>query len=229
MISTSRFWVFADLAHARFDPEQDSLERFEYELLDIYDGLPTYKWNAHATTDMETFENNANRYNDYLFDTLRYALTEKLQPYHGEINHSRRERYWTQRVRRLVAGNNISFVQARWFALPLVIPMALQTCIEETRYRYDEFPDSTLSNVLVPVHDPSRYRPTTVRIPSLQDTWDESGNLRYWLISNETMWSGQHRALDEIKELLLMLFSWFARKQAIGQHVYSTDHPQCLW
>ena len=47
------------------------------------------------------------------------------------------------------------------------------------------------------------------------------------------MWSGQHRALDEINELLLMFFNWFARKRPfaipIRPHVYSTDHSQCLW
>ena len=169
IISTSICWMFSELTRIRFDLEQESFEKLEYEVLEIYDGLPTYRWDAQATESMESFQCNANYYNDYLFGTLHGALREKLQLDPRQIrqlSHSRRERYWTQRVRRLIAGGDIGFVQAWGLVLPLVIPMALQTCIEEMRYRYHDIPDTALSNVLVPVHDPSRYRPATAGLPS---------------------------------------------------------------
>lgn len=201
-----------------------------YKLLEIYDGLPTYRWDATSTADMSIFRHNANRYNGYLFGVLRFALLEKLQlnpaPYFPADSW---ERYLTHRVRRLIAGDVIGSVQSMGFALPLVIPMALETFLGDLNCHCKELQENALSEILKPVHDPSRYTPKSARLPSPQDTWDESGNLRFWLISNKTMWAGQRRALDEVTELLLMLFSWFTRNQPFGSWRHNTDDPQCIW
>ena len=102
--------------------------------------------------------------------------------------------------------------------------------------RYDDFPDyNALSKILVPVHDRERYNPTTARIASLQDTSDESGNIRYWRITNDSMWAGQHRVLDEVAELLLILFTWTTRDLPLPPYAdparrdFRTDDPQCIW
>ena len=80
---------------------------------------------------------------------------------------------------------------------------------------------------LIPVHDASRYNPATTSLPSLQDTASESGNLRYWVITNETMWGQQHRALDEIAELMWTLFRWFSYNAETSE--IETDRPGCKW
>lgn len=180
---------------------------------------------------MESFKKEVNRLNNSLSSRLREVLAEKLQLPYLPASFNSRERYLTHLSRRVIIGDDIKSVQRQKFALPLVIPVALQTCIEEMGYRYDEILNSALSNVLIPVHDPSSHRPTTAMLPSLQDNWDERGNLRFWRISKESVWSGEHRALDEITELLLMLFSWFARKQGRNPewYLYGTDHPHCIW
>ena len=184
---------------------------------------------------MDTFSDKANRYNEYLFRTLINALSDKLQHYQGssQLYVAIRERYLSYRVRRLIAGDVIGSVQSMGFTLPLVIPMALETFLGELNCLYEELQENALSEILKPVHDPSRYTPKTARLPSLQDTWDESGNLRFWLISNKSMWAGQHRAFDEVTELLLMLFNWFTRDQPwqLGrrQLTYNTDDSQCIW
>ena len=182
---------------------------------------------------MDSFRSNANHYNDYLFHTLKHALTEKLQLHYRQIHLGCRERYLTHRSRRLIAGDVIGSVQAMGFALPMVIPITLESFLRELSYRYDDLPENALSELLVPVHDPLKYRPITTNLPTLQDTWDESGNLRFWLIPNRSMWASQHRALDETNELLLMLFSWFTRSQYHQFQgpgpTYSTNNPQCIW
>ena len=200
--------------------------------MEVYDGLPTYSWDARSTESIDLFKYSATNQNRSLFWILQAVLAQKIQLNHLPGRSIGEERYLTQRVRRIIAGDDTKSVQEQRFAFPLMIPVALQACIEEMRYRYYEIAHSTLPSILIPVHDPSRQRPTTATLPLLQDSWDETGNLRYWVISNESMWSGQHRVLDEITEFLLILFSWFTRKQPAmphGQPGYNTDHPHCLW
>lgn len=75
-----------------------------------------------------------------------------------------------------------------------------------------DFPDLstyvTERQLLIPVHDPSKYNHATAILPSLQDVASEKGNLRYWVINNTNMWAGQHRALDEIAEIFWSMFDW---------------------
>lgn len=114
---------------------------------------------------------------------------------------------------------------------------ALQTYIAGTlTNRYDDLPDyNALSKVLIPVHDPESYNPTTEMMPSLRDTLRERGNIRYWSISNESMWAGQHRVLDEVAELLLMLFNWTTPdlpdldRANHARRDLRTDDPHCIW
>ena len=105
--------------------------------------------------------------------------------------------------------------------------------IEELSYHYGDLSDNSLSAALIPVHDPSRHNLITTTLPSLPETMSESGNIRYWLITNESMWAGQHRVLDEVAELLLMLFNWFTLDRKTwrmeAQPRYGTDDPQCIW
>ena len=80
---------------------------------------------------------------------------------------------------------------------------------------------------LIPVHDTSKYDPSTAVLPSLLDTSSESGNLRYWVITNESMWAQQHRVMDEMAELMWSLFNWF--NQAFGNGTNMTGEPECKW
>ena len=121
--------------------------------------------------------------------------------------------------------------------MPLILPTPLETYFSEIlNRRYVELPNNALSTILIPVHDPSKYNPAGLALPSLQDTLSESGNIRYWLITNEGMWAGQHRALDEVAELLLMLFCWFTRARPdwftprlLWYPKFDTDDPRCIW
>ena len=172
-----------------------------------------------------------NIHNSQLFRILRTAIGEKLNinPRQG-----RYVNYLTRRIRRVIVGPDLESVMKKQITMPLIIPMELQAYItDELEHQYDDLSDKALSKLLIPAHDPSRYDPSTTNMPSLLDTVDESGNLRYWLTTNESMWAGQHRVLDEVAELLRALFDRFMKNYNASdpdrQLRQGTDTQQCLW
>ena len=86
---------------------------------------------------------------------------------------------------------------------------------------------------LIAVHDPTTHDPTASTLPPLHDTANESGNLRYWVITNESMWAGQHRAIDEIAEVLWAFFHWLNQETRKGVEAFTdgegTDVNHCVW
>lgn len=127
--------------------------------------------------------------------------------------------------------------------IPLIIPWDLENYIL-TQLPQD-FPDLptyvTERKALIPVHDTSKYNPVTAILPSLQDVASEKGNIRYWVITNTSMWAGQHRALDEIAEILWSLFHWFNQVGVLYGNqmgvLFGNQHPShigtevkdCIW
>ena len=95
-----------DHACSSSDEEEAFLEKLGYDFLEIYDSLPTYKWDARSTENMEKFKDNANYYNRYLFMTLQKALREKLHVDLRLADLARHGGYLTRRVRRLIAGRS---------------------------------------------------------------------------------------------------------------------------
>lgn len=119
--------------------------------------------------------------------------------------------YSTRRIRRQVYSRDLATVQEKQITVPVNVPWALEDYLLSTLpEQYGDIPPHFTSfRPLIPVHDASRYDPSTATLPSLQDTATESGNLRYWVITNESMWAQQHRVLDEIAELMWSLFHCF--------------------
>ncbi|KAI4166976.1 MAG: hypothetical protein LQ343_007581 [Gyalolechia ehrenbergii] len=217
-------WRLDAIGLARLD--RASFASIGYDDLGTYDGLPTYNWNAFTSHEMERFVMNVNDHNNALFFTLRKVVGERLNidPQQG-----RYVNYLTRRIRRLIVDRDFDSVQAKQLTMPLLIPMDLETHItNELAHGYDDLPENALSQVLIPAHDPSKHDPATATMPSLHDTVNESGNLRYWLISKKSMWAGQHRVLDEVSELLAALFDWF-KSGKYGNVTYATDDPHCTW
>lgn len=121
--------------------------------------------------------------------------------------------------------------------IPIILPLDLENYIlHSIPAQYADLPEHAIrSKSIIPVHDASKYnarrdaRRNSRR--SLQNTFDESENLRYWVITNESMWAGQHRALDEIAELLWSFFHWFiqAAEHAGPSSWISTKVEPCIW
>ncbi|KAL8932077.1 MAG: hypothetical protein Q9216_006972 [Gyalolechia sp. 2 TL-2023] len=219
-------WRLDAVGLARFD--RTSFAGHASYKMSTYDSLTTsYHWNSSTSEEMEEYLERTNDHNNDVFNTLRRAVAGMLNinPWQG-----RYVNYLTRRIRRIIVDRDFDSVQAKQLTTPLIIPMDLETHVtNELSHRYNDLSENALSQLLIPAHDPSTYDPATATMPSLHDTVNESGNLRYWIISNKSMWAGQHRVLDEVSDLLEALFDWLlSGKKRIGLN-YATDDPHCIW
>ncbi|KAI4211607.1 MAG: hypothetical protein LQ351_005648 [Letrouitia transgressa] len=168
--------------------------------------------------------------NGFLFSKLREIVESRV---HGIGSY---RGYLTRKIRHTIEGSDLAAVQAKQITLPLVIPSNLQDCVtRQLSSRYPEI-ESLVRNLLIPIHDSAVYRPLGFpALPSLIDTATENGNLRYWLITNQSMWSGQHYALSEAAELLSILFQWFFlldENEDLPRddgEVPGTENAHCIW
>ena len=130
-------------------------------------------------------------------------------------------------------------MQEKQITIPVIVPRALEDYLLSTLpQQYGDLPSHyTNFKPLIPVHDASKYDPSTATLPSLQDTATEDGNLRFWVITNESMWAQQHRIIDETAELMWSLFHWFNQTAVTngvtngvtGATRVRTDQSACRW
>ena len=137
--------------------------------------------------------------------------------------------YSTRRIRLQVCSSDLAAVQKKQITIPVIVPWAMEDyLLSKLPQEYSDVPSHfTDFKPLIPVHDASKYYPTTSSLPALQDTASESGNLRYWVITNESMWGQQHRVLDEIAELMWSIFRWVHYNSQTME--IETDSPECKW
>ena len=119
-------------------------------------------------------------------------------------------------------------MQVKQITIPVMIPSELEHYLLSTiPQQFDDLPAHFVdSKALIPVHDSSRYDASTATIPSLLDSATEGGNLRYWVITNESMWALQHRVMDEFSELMWALFYCFAGDV---QSLSGVQTPEARW
>ena len=128
--------------------------------------------------------------------------------------------YLTRRIRFHVYGPTFQAVQEKQITIPLLITQRLEDFL--LRKVWEDYPDlPAASKPLIPLHDATKYDAATSNLPSLRDTTTEKGNLRYWVITNTSMWAGQHRVLDEMTEILWDLQSFYQAAQ-------ETNYPGLL-
>jgi len=137
-------------------------------------------------------------------------------------------------IRRQVCGRNFKSVQKKQITVPVNIPIGLENYLLSTiPLGYDDLPSHfTGFKPLITVHDPARYDPFTATLPSLRDTASETGNLRYWVITNESMWACQHRVLDEFAELMWTMFHSFSQAMSVSSITGAgtlSDTSTCCW
>ena len=101
-------------------------------------------------------------------------------------------------------------MQEKQITIPVIVPWALEDHLVSTLpQQYGNLPSHyTEFKPLIPLHDASKYDPSTAILPPLLDTATENGNLRYWVITNKSMWAQQHRVIDETAELMWSLLHW---------------------
>jgi len=114
--------------------------------------------------------------------------------------------------------------------IPLLVPSVFEDFLfNELPRLCPDLPSHYLSNAfLIPVHDATKYTPAAARNPllaSLPEESSEKGNLRYWAITNESMWTRQHHAMDEVFCILWSLFRWFQHEDTPN----SCNVPEATW
>ena len=199
---------------------------YDHPVLD--DDLPQYDW--HENVDVQDFAEGIDEYNAEVWEDTKTAICSKLG-----IN--RRDsgflKYCTRRVRRVVYGPNVASVQEKQITTPVVIPSILeQYILSDLPSQYSlpaYFVDSDNTKALIPLHDPTRHDPSVAIIPSLRDTGDEDGNLRYWVITNQSMWANQHEVMDEFTELMWCIFKWFTSACNVDPPLLKFNAPESIW
>ncbi|KAI9724114.1 MAG: hypothetical protein M1812_000833 [Candelaria pacifica] len=110
--------------------------------------------------------------------------------------------YLTRRIRTQVYGHDLDAVMEKQITMPIMIPHDLEHTVHQ-------YMDAALSDagvlddgsyrVLIPVHVAGQG--TTI-IPDLPDTVGPPGNVRYWVLANETIWAGVDHRIDAVFEIL---------------------------
>ena len=125
-------------------------------------------------------------------------------------------------------GPPFQAVQEKQITIPLIVPYGLEDFL--IRKLREDYPDLPVTSIpLIPLHDATNYDATASILPSLRDSMTEEGNLRYWVITNTSMWAGQHRVLDEMTEILWSLHSLFkALQMASPGETFDSFGPRYL-
>ncbi|KAL8690967.1 MAG: hypothetical protein Q9218_003705 [Villophora microphyllina] len=200
-------WRMAASGKARLEMAFPEARYHDTELSDPYMDLPVYDWGPNNSMALHRFERQVDRYNRVLVRLLKRAISNRLNV---DPRWASFTGYLTRPIRRFVVREDFEAVRARYVTIPLIVPMDLETdIVNAIQSRCEDLPDNLLADLLIPVHNPAKYDPTTATLPSLHDTDSEEGNFRYWRMTPRTMWAGQNRTLDEVIELLKFLTSWF--------------------
>ena len=192
-----------------------------------YDDLPTYDWGPHFS--LLEFDLDIENANLAYWTSTKAAICRKLS---RPTVLSGFSDYATRRLRRQVDGQDLEQVMAKQLTIPIIIPHSLEQYILHTLPSlYPDLPEHLTSQpCLIPLHDPTQHE-RDLPYPSVLDTDSEDGNLRFWVIDNNSMWACQHRVIDEIQDILWPLFHWLMLQSPDNLPnplPVDTSHPQCL-
>ncbi|MCJ1383844.1 hypothetical protein MMC17_006958 [Xylographa soralifera] len=188
-------------------------------------GYSTYAWDSSFSA--ESVGSSLDGENNEYFDTLKQVICAKLQIPYQNFGYAG---YLTRRIRQQVHGPDLKSVMEKQITIPLMVPYDLENFLLNVLPNLAAgFPIET--RFLIPVHDPNAhpFRLTAPGVlPRLYDTASEDGNLRYWVVTNKSMWAGQNRIEDEVFETLWPLFNWFCDSYRGGVVRNCTD-PDVVW
>ncbi|MCJ1250304.1 hypothetical protein MMC30_007530 [Trapelia coarctata] len=189
-------------------------------------------WPSSTLNDSDDFNDSS----DYFWneDFRPYDIEEAIHMSNNDLFDILKDGiysgYLTRRIRRQIHGPDLKSVMDKQITIPLLVPPALENFLSNELPRLcPDLPSHYLSKAfLIPVHDTAKYDPAAARNPLLKvlpDEASEQGNLRYWVITNESMWTRQHRAMDEVFTVLWSLFRWFQHEDTPN----TCNVPEATW
>ncbi|MCJ1280695.1 hypothetical protein MMC26_000012 [Xylographa opegraphella] len=190
-----------------------------------YYGYSSYTWDSSFSA--ENLATSLEGENGEYFTTLKQVICAKLQIPYQDFGYAG---YLTRRIRQQVYGPDLESVMEKQITIPMMVPYDLENFLLNVLPNLTTgFP--TEKGFLIPVHDPNvplLNSNAPAALPHLHDTGSEEGNLRYWVISNRSMWAGQNRIEDEVFETLWPLFNWFC-DNCEGGAVRGCTNPDAVW
>ncbi|KAI9759755.1 MAG: hypothetical protein M4579_002140 [Chaenotheca gracillima] len=214
-------WRLDAIGEAVLDRKSSASTEYDME---GYDDLPSYSWGESFNVD--AFAQEIEQYNDSLFSVLRLAICNRI----GVFRQTGWRDYLTRRIRRVVHGPDIESVLEKQITLPVIIPYDLESTFEDMFSSVGQDADhssiKSQDRLLIPVHTSGRG--TTI-IPDLREEPGLNGNIRYWVIGNEIMWSGIDRKIDEMFEVLWTFFHWGTTAPSRPHSFSHLSAPDHVW
>src|SRR6186713_2097544 len=126
-------------------------------------------------------------------------------------------------MRRLVWGSDLNAAMSKQISLPILLPHDLETFMNNLLADLPHLPRHfTKKPMIVPLynasaHSASNTDPTTQpTLPPMLDNVTAEGNLRYWVLTNRSMWAGQHKMVDEMFDVYKAAFHFL---RFVGQDI----------
>ena len=111
-------------------------------------------------------------------------------------------------MRRLVWGPDLDAVMKKQITLPVLLPHDLETFMNNMLADLPHLPRHfTAKPMIIPLYNASVHSTPNAdpaaqpALPPRLDNATAEGNLRYWVITNRSMWAGQHQMVDEMFEV----------------------------
>ncbi|KAL8793670.1 MAG: hypothetical protein Q9195_003719 [Heterodermia aff. obscurata] len=178
--------------------------------------------------DYEEIGADIDNFNQNLFGDLQFEICRRLQiplQIFGWSN------YLTRRIRRNLHGPTLDIVHEKQITIPFMMPWDLEMHIAECLNTDGVASSRSLpkTSPIINVHDPTKHDHTTAQLPSLSATEHERGNLKYWVISNQSMWVGQDKKQDAVADVLWCLVGSYMQYLNYGPRPSTdTDSRNCL-
>lgn len=164
---------------------------------------PRYRWNNSFT--LQELKNGVTNIHMDLLAATKDGVYENLN-IDGRIRGW--QGYFTRKIRDQVCGRDLKTVMAKQLTVPITLPSPLEDFLRSLGEHHPDLPAHYLSQpFLIPVHNREAWQANQLNpnLPSLHERYSEAGNLRFWIITNESMWSRQHYIIDEVAEILRTL------------------------
>ncbi|MCJ1383286.1 hypothetical protein MMC17_006399 [Xylographa soralifera] len=198
-----------------------------------YDSLPTYNWGRHFITHeyaglIATMHARLSR--DILLPKLcsrmgigreRPGDDYSYGPWAERRDVLKLRDHLLKEIRNQVWGRDLQSVMRKEITTPLLIPYDVEEHIRSLLNAETNLPAHVKpEDLFVPILDSSHESDDAASPinPPLPDIISGEGNFRWWIISNRNMWAGQNHTLDEIFEVLWLLFGLYRSLRSMSPH-----------
>ncbi|KAI9800277.1 MAG: hypothetical protein M1833_003391 [Piccolia ochrophora] len=190
------------------------------EEVGLVGSLPQLYWSEYFHAD--ALADDIDELNEDLFVRMQGEISERLGL---PLQRTGYKDYLTRRIRQTVHGENVEAVLEKQMTIPVIVGHDLEEYLKrlmrEALQDGCDVPADTQEQLLIPVHEVGHGNQV---LPDLPEDLSPKGNLRYWVIGNETMWAGIDRKIDMVFDVLKTITGWI-ESRGTGAYI---DTPSSL-